>query len=249
MLFSPGFDPFMKNAIDMHANYPLDRTILALKSKVKDQWEALKGISSDINYFICRLETTANNGIGIFGGAVRDWYLDKTPKDIDIVVDTFYFKEILEGVKIAENTFGGTVIILDGITFDIWNLPDTYAFKSGQFSASWENLIYSVPFNLDAIIVMTDGRVYDHPAFWNGLNNKEIDFMNSVHKDPKFLAQRAVLFAKKYKFALSLKLTDYIRKHLNSTEILDIENLSHAPKKSSNREMSSDDKLMLMSLI
>lgn len=236
MLFRPGFyseiNSFVQNAIEFHANHPIDNSMSSKKLQlvVKEQWKALKESSPNINYFLSRLETTSNNGVGVFGGAVRDWHLGKTPKDIDIVIDTPYFKHVLEGVEVTNNFFGGNVIIIDGITFDVWNLSDTYAFKSGQFSASWENLVLSVPFNLDSIIVMTDGKVYDHPSFWSGLNNKEIDLMNAVHKDPKFLAQRALLFAKKYQFALSSKLTDFVRKHLSPDEISEIENIPETIK-------------------
>src|SRR5574338_211336 len=105
-----------------------------LRNKILDRWKELKNLSQDINFLISRLETTSNNGIGIFGGAVRDWWLNKTPKDIDIVIDTEYFQDVISCFSSPkDNAFGGYVFEIDGVVFDIWNFQDSYAFKHGGF--------------------------------------------------------------------------------------------------------------------
>lgn len=168
---------------------------------------------SKIKKLFNELEATENCGIGIFGGAVRDWWLGKTPKDIDIVISTPDFEGLCERSSVIKpidyNKFGGTVVKLDGITFDLWELSNTYSFKRGHFSSSWKNLVKSVPFNTDSVCVLTNGDVYEY-KFWEALKTKEIDFVNKKVKDEKVIAERAKAFAKKYKFTLSAKLQKFV---------------------------------------
>jgi len=195
-----------------------------------------------VNYLFSRLQTTYNRGIGIFGGAVRDWWLSKEPKDIDIVIDTDYFKEALEGLYVngkTYNAFGGTALVLGNVKFDIWNLKDTQAFKNKQFEPSWENLIKSVPFNVDSVVVMLSGEVHQH-KFWSALDNQEIQFINRTHAEPKFIAQRARLFATKYGFKLDKELEKFANDQLGSAELDNTLQIDPVPRRSSNQPVLLD---------
>ncbi len=192
----------------------------ALAEKVKTFWRELPEIGPNINYLVSRLITTSNNGIALFGGAVRDLWLDKTIKDIDIVVDSDYFQDIIFGYQ-NKNNYGGYVLMADGAMFDLWNLKDTVAFQSGKYEISWEGLVKSVPFNTDAILVTTRGKVYEN-GFWDALSCKTIKFVNTENRNPKLIARRAIKFSVKYEFGLSVEVDEYVKKHLTQGEIKDM---------------------------
>ncbi len=115
-----------------------------LAELINARWDTLK--DQGCRYLLERIETIVGKHVMcVFGGAVRDWYLKKEPKDIDIVVHTERFNDIVKGLDKKSNTYGGNVITLSGVVFDIWNLDNTLAIKSGQFSPTWNDLTRSVP--------------------------------------------------------------------------------------------------------
>lgn len=187
-----------------------------LYNKVQSKWNELKTVSPDIRYFLSAIDKRPGIKVGVFGGAVRDWYLGKTPKDIDIVVEApdQMLEDLLGSFGAQKNGFHGNVITINGVMFDLWALKDTYAFRSGQFSASWSNLAISVPFNTDSVIVMLDGTVVTH-SFWDAMNDRKIRFLNRTVRDKKKIAARAVMQAEKYDFEISSELKKFCSEHLH----------------------------------
>lgn len=191
----------------------------SLYTKVMSKWNEMKTRSSDIKYFTSSLEKMSNTKVGIFGGAVRDWWLDKTPKDIDLVIDASEasLKSLLDNFGAQKNGFGGNVIVIDGVTFDFWTINDTYAFRTGQMPSSWVNLAKSVPFNTDAVVVMLDGSVIEQ-GFWEAIDKKKIEFLNRIIRDPQRIARRAIAQSDKYQFELSEELKTYVKEHIFEEE-------------------------------
>lgn len=214
----------------MHSkNKALSDLVLAKWQVVQNEYD-LAGLQSKFEQL--------SKGVAFFGGAVRDWYLNKEPRDIDIVVNSNELLAIIDGYCGGKyNSFGGNLIKIDDLKLDIWNLADTYAIKRGHFPKCWKSLVKSVPFNTDAIVVMADGTVYEN-GFWNFIDTKTINFVNRQHPDFKFLARRALKFAKRYGAKLSEELDELVTSNLGVFGRLDatltLEELEKEKSKSSN---------------
>src|ERR1700748_3061631 len=128
-----------------------------IHSKVLSKWEELKSKSADINYFLSSLDKRPDIKVGVFGGAVRDWWLGFEPNDIDIVIENDndqIIENLLQNFGARKNIFGGNVLNINGTKFDFWALEDTYALKFEEFPTSWDGLVKSVPFDTDSIVVL-----------------------------------------------------------------------------------------------
>jgi hypothetical protein len=198
----------------------MDEHNTELLIKVIGKFNELKDKSQDIRYLLSSLQQISDNHIGIFGGAARDWWLDKTPKDVDLVVyvSTEKLHELLKNFSSKKNAFDGNVITIDDVIFDIWALEDTYAFKTKQYEQCWYNLVQSVPFNTDAVVVVTNGVVHAS-NFWNCLTSSRIEFVNRTIRDPEMIADRAVAFSLKYGFELSDELKQYVKIHSSKNNL------------------------------
>src|SRR5690348_1471081 len=145
-----------------------------LATKVLNKLKDLTNQSSNIAYLINRLKTTKGLNVGIFGGACRDWFLDKTPKDIDLIIEcedpnsTILDDLILGAHEVKKNKFDGYKLIYDGISFDIWKLHEARQFKDLNLEPSFENLLKTVPLSTDQIVVTLKGDVYEG-GFWQTL--------------------------------------------------------------------------------
>ena len=174
------------------------------------------------NFF--SLEQIPDIEIGIFGGAVRDWVLDKEPKDIDIVIKgtpkTYQcYDKFLQVYHFDKNKFDGNVIKIGSTLFDIWKLEDTYAIKNGRFNADWFDLVRSVPFNIDSVISILYNKTITFD-FISGLSCKRIEFLNRDIRNPIKIAHRAERFAEKYNFELGSKVKAFVDKYkANLSEI------------------------------
>lgn len=188
------------------------------------KYNELKYSSQALNFFCNRLETTSNSGIALFSGAIRDWYLGYTPKDIDFVIDTPYFKDLVTGIAPEShiNSFGGYIFDFDGITIDLWNLKDTFAFKRENLEPTWDNLAKSASFNLDCLVIKLNGECIEY-GFWNALESKTLTINNPYFKNSKQAAARALKIKKKYSLELSKDLNHLISDNLSISEISEID--------------------------
>jgi len=200
-----------------------------LVKKTLAKYKELKNSSEELNFFCNRLETTSNNGIALFSGAVRDWYLGYEPKDIDFVIDTPYFKDMITGIwpDYNQNSFGGYVFDFNGIVIDIWNLKDTFALKSQNVDATFLTLAKYASFNLDSMVIKLNGESFEY-GFWDALDSKVISINNPKFRDDKKAAIRALKMKKKYSFDLSKELNDLIANNLSVSEISDVDD-SYCP--------------------
>src|SRR5574338_91936 len=67
----------------------------------------------------------------VLGGAVRDWTLGKSPRDIDVVVDcpASNLEWLEDKYKAERNRFKGYYLTVGGIEFDVWALDTTWALQ------------------------------------------------------------------------------------------------------------------------
>lgn len=192
--------------------------ITNLNEIIHDEWKKLKKKDIDHEKFCSHLEQLPNIEIGIFGGAIRDWYLEKEPKDIDLVIKNSgpEYNEFIKKYRPGHNNFGGNVIVINRTLFDIWKLEETKPFTYGidiPVQPSWGNLIKSVPFNIDSIVTVLYHQTYQYKFFEGLEENKIIEFVNKINPNPGKIARRALKFIKKYDLSLSKEVADFVAEH------------------------------------
>lgn len=165
--------------------------------------EEIRKSSPRLRNFFGILKKVNDDKFAVFGGAVRDWYLGRKPKDIDIVLNcsSDIVTMLADNFKHKKSQFDGYQFEIDGVNLDVWRLEDSWYFKQGN-KPSWPNLICSTPFYMDAVLVFKNGRVLQN-LFYKAMADKVIELQNSVNKNPKlFIAQRALRFKSKYGFKI-----------------------------------------------
>lgn len=162
--------------------------------------EDVKQSSPKLKNFFGVLNRVDHDKFAIFGGAVRDWWLNRPPKDIDIVIDSS--PEVLSilssNFEYTKTKFDGYQFNVDGILIDIWQLKDSWYFKQGYAEPSWEVLVNQVPFDIDTIMVFKNGTVLDR-GFFKAIESKQMELKSAVNKNfEKFVIERALRFKEKY---------------------------------------------------
>lgn len=168
----------------------------------------------------------------IFGGAIRD-FLDgslASSRDIDLVIEpkeshSINIEECLKPIKnilYKKNRFDGYKIVFNNcITVDVWNLIDTWAFKTNKLVPSAANLMKSVYLNVDALVysLNSDSFLNDCDlAYMDIIRSNLIDivFEDTPYEDLNLL--RALVFKKKYSLELSSKLNDRLINYIENNE-------------------------------
>lgn len=195
----------------------------------------------------------------LFGGAIRD-FIDNdlcSSRDLDFVVegrqnrtlDIVEYLQDFKDISYLKNRYDGYKIFFsNNITIDIWNLNDTWAFRTNKLYPSAENLMKSVYLNVDALVYSLNSE--------NFLNNCDVEYLEikkkrmldivfdeTPYEDLNLL--RALVFCRKYTLDLSEelnnKLISYMDNHYNnaidnfielqmshySTVLLEREDLNH----------------------
>jgi hypothetical protein len=150
----------------------------------------------------------------LFGGAVRDLLQNKKfPRDIDIVVATEQIEldRCFEGFNTRKNHFGGYKLCIDGLVFDIWSLPVTWAFREKHLPGNhFRDLTESVFLNYDSILYdLTDETLYNG-YFQDVEKHKVLDIVLEDNPFPALNIMRAFVFQKEHQFSFSNRLTKYI---------------------------------------
>ena len=203
-----------------------------MKDQLTKKIESQFACNASAQYFLKNIMKNAE--VYLFGGAVRD-YLDgkiDASRDIDIVVEsnTNTSIDILEIIKQLNDTtfkinrFNGYKINFNNQLYvDIWNLLDTWAFKTNEIEPSALNLMKSVYLNIDALVYSLNNSTYLNNCdiiYENTIKNNKLDivFDKTPYEDLNLL--RALVFQKKYSLKFSQKLSNriiqYIRENENS---------------------------------
>lgn len=154
----------------------------------------------------------------LFGGGVRQFFEDgyqTMPRDFDIVVNTStldlspYFNDQC----FTKNRYGGFKLILDDLTFDIWNITSTWAFSE-------KKVVYKIPadltktvfFNFDSIVCnLQSGEIYEG-GYFKAYNDKILDIVLYDNPFPELNVLRALAFKKEHNFQFSPELFQYMSK-------------------------------------
>ena len=155
----------------------------------------------------------------LFGGGVRD-YLDDTldiSRDLDFVIESKSSKLDIskyivdcECVSYSKNRFGGyKIVFANSLVFDVWNLEDTWAFKTNRLSMSAENLMESVYLNIDSLVysVTTDTYLKGCDKLYSTMKKeRQIDILYDETPFEHLNLLRALVLRKKYDMLLSERL-------------------------------------------
>lgn len=197
----------------------------------------LEKFECDASAYTFLTNLMSNATVYLFGGAIRD-FLDgrlDSSRDIDLVIEAKEsscinieeYLEPLEKISYRKNRYDGYKIIFSNfITVDIWNLKDTWAFKTNRLTPSATNLMKSVYLNVDALVYSLNNDSFLNNCdftYRDIIKNNLIDivFEDTPYEDLNLL--RALVLRKKYSLELSSKinyrLTNYIAN--NETSVID----------------------------
>lgn len=106
--------------------------------------------------------------------------------------------------------FGGYKIVFENnLVFDVWNLEDTWAFKTKRLPMSAENLMKSVYLNIDSLVysVNTDTYLKSCDELYSAIKrDRQIDILYDETPFEHLNLLRALVLRKKYDMLLSERL-------------------------------------------
>lgn len=206
-----------------------------ISEKVSKKIDEYRQKYINFNSFLENVNTKSE--IILFGGTVRDIYIDKIPRDFDIVVNTTdqNLEKIINKYRNDKNRFGGYRINIDGFDVDIWNLSNTWAFKNKFFKTSFRNLVKTVFFNADSIAININSKQIFENGFIEAFHKKELKILFEKNPYPELCVLRALVFIEKYSFSLSEDIKKYIKRWIiNETDpILKLEYVRNTHYKNS----------------
>ena len=159
------------------------------------------------------------DGVHLVGGAVRDLLLERTPRELDLVVegDVDAAAARLGGVVTAHDRFGTVFVRADGCAFDLVRaraesysrpgaLPDVRPGTLGEDLRRRDVTINAIALSLDGELTAVDGALEDLEA---GVLRVLHD--GSFADDPT-RALRAARYAARYGFALEPRTAELLRR-------------------------------------
>lgn len=153
----------------------------------------------------------------IFGGMIRDFALGRARRftsDIDLVslASDGEIQRAIESFNPRRNKFGGFRFRAGKWRFDVWSLPQTWAFKEGIIAGDkFDDLLATTFFNVDAALFHLGSRtVRASGEFESGIRCRLLDVNLEQNPSPPGMARRAIRMAMEYDFAMSARLVSYI---------------------------------------
>jgi len=154
----------------------------------------------------------------IFGGMLREFALGKVRhfvSDIDLVCDATsdQIANALAGYPVTRNRFGGFRFIVDRRRFDIWALPDTWAFREGHVAlpATFDALLDTSFFNLDAAYFHLGTRqVVTHPQYDSWMNCRLLEVNLERNPHPEQMVRRTLDLVLRHQLAVGPKLLNFV---------------------------------------
>ena len=161
----------------------------------------------------------------VFGGVIRNFLLGYPfHRDIDLVV---YAKEkitlpieLLHGINIARNKFGGVKLSLPHITIDVWGLESTWGLLQTKGKATPYSLIRTVFFNFSAIVFDYKHQHFIYSDdFLRFYDSKTIDLVYGRNPYPTACVVNTCYYAQEYNFSIGKKLRTWISRQALGDDI------------------------------
>lgn len=154
-------------------------------------------------------------GIFVVGGAIRDFFSQSRPSDLDIALDGITSRELSEvpglvSVAFTPDSIGGHVV-RDGINLDMWPLRESYGFKELGLPATIEGLLMRCPLDLDMIALeLKSATMYDSGAM-NAMRCRRIAYRPTKPFMVEMQAARLILYQHKTGYELDETTQDHIK--------------------------------------
>lgn len=162
----------------------------------------------------------------IFGGMIREFALGNARgfvSDIDLVSSASQTEISLAVAKYhaVRNKFGGFRFVIEKQRFDVWSLPDTWAFKNGfAFGSTFADLLTTSFFNVDGACYHVDRKkLLCLPEYDRWIQERVLD-VNLLHNpQPLSMARRALLLIQTRQLGVTRRLAEYIYSRLGSVKL------------------------------
>lgn len=166
--------------------------------------------------FLTRILDCGN--IYFVGGAVRAFIENRNfdeEHDFDIAIDITNrekFEELLVAYTASGNKFGGSKIVIDNHSFDVWPIEDTWAFKAGLVEFDRDDFVNCY---LKTVFLSTDAVIYDwshdyleKSGYDNTMLNSVLDVVLPENPNMFSALAKAIAVENKYSLCMSNRLTN-----------------------------------------
>ena len=155
-----------------------------------------------------------------FGGSLRDLVIrpeSALPRDVDIVVDApsnAVLADRFADLCLRQTRFGG-IRLRRGLLFDIWALPETWAFKTGVISPAFEGLPSTTFLNIEAVVAQLyacpgEKRIIHEKGFYDAVAKCELEINFEPNPYPALCVIRSLIMAEQLGFSIGRRLARYI---------------------------------------
>lgn len=184
----------------------------------------------------------------LVGGAIRDFTYLKSPRDVDIIIDSkeSNFDVAIKNFPHRKNRFGGYKVFFENIEFDIWGINHNWAFKKKIFDTKFKNISKGTFYNFDALALNITTLDLDADIFVESIKERLLDITLEdeyveQNPSPEINIMRAFIIHKYWGLNFSNKVNNYILEW-SKTNDYPIETLKKAELKhyGSNRLMNED---------
>jgi hypothetical protein len=158
----------------------------------------------------------------IFGGMIREFALGNARKfvsDIDLVsmANQSQISLAVSKYNAVRNKFGGFRFVIEKQRFDIWSLPDTWAFREGFASgSSFTELLKTSFFNIDAAGYHVDrNELLCLPEYSSWIKDRVLDINLAQNPHSINMARRALVLMQTHQLGVTRNLAQYISTHLD----------------------------------
>ncbi|MDR4938796.1 hypothetical protein RGU11_20650 [Rossellomorea marisflavi] len=184
----------------------------------------------------------------LVGGAIRDFAFLKSPRDIDIIIDSeeSNFDEAVKRFNYRKNRFGGYKVFLDNVEFDIWGIKHNWAFKEKILDTQFKNISKGTFYNFDALALNISTSDLDADVFVESMKEKVLDITLKdeyieQNPSPEVNIVRAFIIHKYWGLSFSNKVMNYISNWSNKMDApVDILRKAELKHYGSNRLIKED---------
>jgi hypothetical protein len=180
------------------------------------------------NPAVSRLLHTLNDygELILVGGAVRDFAYQKSPRDLDIIINSTIsnFDKAFENYSYQKNRFGGYKVFLNDIELDVWSIQNNWAFRERILKPHVDNIPKGTFYNFDAISInLNTAEVYADNFIESIIDNRlditlEDDYI-SLNPTPEVNIMRALVIKKYWGLSFSNKVVKYINDWVTKVDL------------------------------
>jgi hypothetical protein len=168
----------------------------------------------------------------LFGGAIRDFAMNREPRDLDLVtigIEADRIQEVLGRDVVRRTRFGGFHASIGLLHVDIWPIAETWAIRTDCFRPVPEDLPRTTFLNIEAVAATLRcsgelGEFYD-AGFSQSLERRFLEINYGPNPYPELSAIRAMVLAEHTGFRVGECLAQYVVEVMGQLSERDIENL------------------------